>query len=280
MATSSHRVAWATDIHLVFVWDKERGCFETEYDEFIDAILKSDAEAVLVSGDIAEGPELLWYLDQLAERLLGRKVFFVLGNHDFYRGSISAIRSAVLKHCGGRQDMVYLTGATEPITLAPGVGLVGHDGWADGRFGELEWSRAKINDYEYIDELIAAGVDGRRQILNALGDAAAAHLTRLLSLAVEQFPEVVLVTHVPPWLEASRYRGKPSDYEYAPHFASKVIGEAIEAVMRTVPECQLTVLCGHTHECAEHRPLSNVLCLVGQTEYGAPAVQKVFEFKA
>ena len=280
MKNSTYRVAWVTDIHLNFVWDKERGQFDPEYDEFVEAIHASNAEAVLVGGDIAEWPELLWHLDRLAERLSGQKLIFVLGNHDFYRGSISAIRRDVRNHCQGRHDLIYLTTATEPLTLAPGVGLVGHDGWADGRFGELEWSRAKISDYAYIEELVAAGEDGRRSILNSLGDEAARHLRAQLLLAFEQFPEILLLTHVPPWLEAARYRGQYADYEYAPHFASKAIGEAIEEVMSNFPQCQLTVICGHTHERATHQPLQNVRCLVGKAEYGTPAVEQIFEFKS
>jgi Icc-related predicted phosphoesterase len=280
MATSTYRAAWVTDIHLNFVWDQERGQYDSEYDEFVEAILASKAQAVLIGGDIAEGPELLWHLDQLAERLVGQQLFFVLGNHDFYRSSIFTIRRDVRHHCQGRRTLTYLTAAKEPLTLAPGVGLIGHDGWADGRFGELEWSRAKISDYAFIEELITAGEDGRRAILNALGDEAAAHLRTQLLLAVDRFPEIVLLTHVPPWLEASRYRGQLADYEYAPHFASKAIGEAIEEVMRDSQQCQLTVICGHTHERATHQPLKNVRCLVGKAEYGTPAVEQVFEFES
>ena len=76
---------------------------------------------------------------------------------------------------------------------------------------------------------------GRRSLLNALGDEAAAHVRQLLLQAVGYFAEVVLLTHVPPWLEAACHAGKVCDYEYAPHFASRAIGEAIVAVMKERP---------------------------------------------
>jgi hypothetical protein len=202
-----------------------------------------------------------------------------LGNHDFYRGSIQNVRAEVTAFCRGKQNLLYLSAIDQPLPLTQRVAIVGHDGWADGRFGELEWSRAKISDYTYIDELREAGEEGRRTILNALADEAAAHLRRLLSQAVAHFPEIVLLTHVPPWLEAACHRGKVCDYEYAPHFASKSIGETIVAVMQHAPQCRLTVLCGHTHSPAEHRPLPNVLCLAGNAEYGSPHVQRVFDFE-
>ena len=262
-----------------FLWDGKIGAFEPEHGHLIEEVLATDPDALLVGGDIAEAPELIWHLEQLEAALPGKLVYFVLGNHDFYRGSIQRVRAEVTAFCRGRKNLVYLTAAKQPLALTDRVAIVGHDGWADGRFGELEWSRAKINDFEYIDELRAAGETGRRSLLNALGDEAAAHVRQLLLQAVGYFAEVVLLTHVPPWLEAACHAGKVCDYEYAPHFASRAIGEAIVAVMKEAPECRLTVLCGHTHSKAEHRPLPNVLCLAGQAEYGEPRVQRVFEFQ-
>jgi predicted phosphohydrolase len=264
-------------LHLVFLWDRQRGAFDAQYQEFVDEVRAAAPDVVLVSGDIAEAPELTWYLDRLEADLPGRQICFVLGNHDAYRGSIRAVRREVAAFCAGRPRLVYLTAMDAPLALTDRVAVVGHDGWADGRFGELEWSRAKINDFVYIEELREAGEEGRRAALNRLGDEAAVHLRMVLSQAVATFPRIVLVTHVPPWLEAARYAGRVCDYEYAPHFASKAAGEAIVEVMRDAPQCELTVLCGHTHSAAEHRPLPNVVCLAGQAEYGQPRVQRVFE---
>src|SRR5438093_2989908 len=36
--------------------------------------------------------------------------------------------------------------------LAPGVGLIGHDGWADAREGDYERSTVMMNDYRLIEE--------------------------------------------------------------------------------------------------------------------------------
>src|SRR5579863_6235899 len=180
MAGSIRRAVWLTDIHLNFLLDRSTGAFDPEHREFIENILAANPDVILVGGDIAEAPELTWHLEQLEKALPGQTIYFVLGNHDFYRGSIQKVRQQVIQFCRGRPNLIYLTAADEPLSLTNRVGIVGHDGWADGRFGELEWSRAKINDYAYIDELRQAGEDGRRRILNALGDEAAAHLRRLL----------------------------------------------------------------------------------------------------
>lgn len=277
MTDEIRRVVWLTDIHLIFLWDKERGEFDSEYQVFVEEVLQAKPDAVVLTGDIAEAPRLIGFLQRLEEDFRGLPLYFILGNHDFYYGSIRKMREEVRLFCSDRPRLHYLTADEEPIALTKSAGLVGHDGWADGRFGELEWSQAKISDYTYVDELREAGEEGRRRILNSLADEAAVHLKRLLTQAVRRFSEVLLLTHVPPWLELALYHGKLCDYDYAPHFASRAVGEAILDVMRQAPDCQLTVLCGHTHCAAEYRPLPNVLGLAGEAEYGAPAVQRVVE---
>jgi predicted MPP superfamily phosphohydrolase len=262
----------------VFLWDRERAAFDPEYDQFVENVLRTEPDAIALTGDIAEAPELIPFLEELESDFRGCPLYFVLGNHDYYKSSLRAVREQVIRRCDGPSTLRYLTADREPVALTPTVGLIGHDGWADGRFGELEWSQARISDYRYIEELVQAGEDGRRKVLNALGDEAAEHIRQLLTQAVRQFSKVVLLTHVPPWLELAQYQGKVCDYHYAPHFASRVMGEAIVEVMRTAPECQLTVLCGHTHWPAEFHPLPNVTALAGKAEYGDPQVQQVFEF--
>lgn len=44
---SVRRTAWVTNAHLNFVWDKDRGVFEPEYEEFVHTILASDVDQVL-----------------------------------------------------------------------------------------------------------------------------------------------------------------------------------------------------------------------------------------
>jgi 3',5'-cyclic AMP phosphodiesterase CpdA len=271
------RATWLTDIHLIFLWDKEQQAFDPEYDQFVHQVLETAPDAIFLSGDIAEAPELIPFLERLERDFRGCPLYFVLGNHDSYRSSIRTVRKAVQQFCQQRPRLHYLTVDAEPITLTKSVGLIGHDGWCDGRFGELEWSRAKFADYTYIEELRDAGEDGRRKILNALGDEAAEHVRTLLSQAVRQFKEVFLLTHYPPWLQVALYKGRPSDYEIAPHAACRAVGEAIVSVMQEAPNCQLTVLCGHMHWPATYRPLPNVLAITGKAECGEPAVQKVFE---
>src|SRR5207245_2109809 len=136
--------------------------------------------------------------------------YLVLGNHDFYFGSIAAVRRSVVDLCRRRPRLVYLT-AGGVVQLAPGMGLLGHDGWADARVGDYERSLVMMNDYRLIEELAHCDKQQRLPRLRALGDEAAEHVRRHLPSALAQYPEVLLLTHVPPFREACWYNGQISD---------------------------------------------------------------------
>jgi predicted MPP superfamily phosphohydrolase len=263
------RVAWLTDVHLNFV-------ALGQVDAFLAEVRDCSPDVVLLGGDIAEAHDVVGYLERIDDAL-GRPVYFVLGNHDYYRGSIAQVRRDVAALCARRPRLCYLT-QSEPRELAPGVGLVGHDGWADARTGDYLRSLVMMNDYKLIQELAGMNKLDRWPLLRALGDEAAAHIRRVLPAALERYAEIVLLTHVPPLREACWHEGRTSDDEWAPHFTCQAMGEAIVEVMRERPDRKLTVLCGHTHGDGETWPLTNVRIITGGAEYGRPEVKRVFEF--
>jgi len=101
------RLAWATDIHLNFLDAATRHRFYQSLGE--------DSDAVAISGDIAESTNIEEYLQEMEESLK-RPIFFVLGNHDFYRGSIGKTREAVAWLAARSEHLVYLT-AKELVEL-------------------------------------------------------------------------------------------------------------------------------------------------------------------
>jgi hypothetical protein len=267
------RVAWLTDLHLNFVEPEARAAFYA-------AVLAEHPDAVLISGDLGEGPSLDGFLAEL-DNSLGCPVHFVLGNHDFYRSSFAAVRPAAEARCRQSRHLTYLTGAGV-VELTPGTGLIGHDGWADGRLGDFWGSEVFLNDYLIIQELFGGEHQwDNKQVLypklNALGDAAAAYFRQVLPEALARYPRVIAVTHVPPFKEACWYNGKPSDDHWLPHFSCQAAGEALCEVMRAHPDRQLLVLCGHTHGQGEAQILDNLKVLTGGAKYGAPQVQRILE---
>lgn len=263
------RVCWLTDIHFDFV---ARGGIE----RFLDRVEEEQADWVLVGGDIGEARNVTEYLARIAARLSAR-VAFVLGNHDFYRGSIRRVRGTMTELCRNVPRLFYLNDV-DVLELAPQVGLIGHDGWADARVGDYDRSQVMLSDYLLIAELAPATKRERRGMLEALGDEAASHVRRVLPQALARYEEVVLLTHVPPLREACWHEGRLSDDEWAPHFTCLAVGEAILEIMPQWPQRQLTVLCGHTHSAGECRPLDNVLILTGEAKYGAPTIQRIWQF--
>ncbi len=124
------RLAWATDIHLNFLTSMDRR-------RFLESV-KGQADALLITGDIAESNSLGEILRQILA-VLDMPIYFVLGNHDFYWGSVVGTRSAVAEMISGSENLVYLSQAGV-VELTPSTALVGHDGWADARLGDFDGS--------------------------------------------------------------------------------------------------------------------------------------------
>lgn len=260
------RLLWLTDLHLNF-------CSRPIVNQLLADIAAAAPDALVVTGDIAEARDVVSWLERLDDHLQ-RPLFFVLGNHDYYFGSIAQVRQTMADLCAARPRLQYLS-QREVIPLTPAVGLVGHDGWADARLGDYARSRVMLNDYRLIQELAHFAHPARRAALEALGDEAAAHVRRVLPLACAAYREVVLATHVPPFHGACWHEGRLSDDEWVPHFACRAMGEAIIEVAAAYPDCRITVLCGHTHGAGEYQPLPNTLVVTGGAEYRQPAIQRV-----
>jgi Icc protein len=261
------RIAWLTDIHLNFV-QPER------LDEFLIHLEDAAPDLLLIGGDIAEASDVVDFLGRLDDRLQ-RPLYFVLGNHDFYFGSIARVRDAVHRLCSERDNLVYLT-ETTTIQLTEEVGLVGHDSWADARIGDYERSMVMMNDYRLIEELAGVDKEARWPLLKQMGDESADHVRKVLPDALDRFPLVYFLTHVPPMREACWYNGRPSDDEWAPHFTCKAVGDALLEIVRDFPDRELIVLCGHTHGAGETKPTDNMRIITGGAEYGFPSINRLF----
>jgi predicted MPP superfamily phosphohydrolase len=263
------RIVWLTDIHLNFLP-------EAGVQAFLAEVALVQPDAVLIGGDIGEAHNVCDYLDQIGEAL-AVPIYFVLGNHDFYFGSIRETRRRVAELCGQQPRLHYLS-REGVIELTPHVGLVGHDGWADGRLGDYPRSLVVMHDFTLIEELQGLNKLDRWDVLKSLGDEAADHLRGVLPKALKTYRDVVLLTHVPPFREACWHEGRLSDDHWACHFTCQATGQVILEVMRLHPDKRLTVLCGHTHGQGESQPRQNLQVITGGAKYGSPAIASVFEF--
>jgi Icc protein len=262
------RAVWLSDLHLDFVSpDEALACWH--------AVAELKPDWVMLGGDIGQAENVVPLLRQAAA-VLDRPVAFVLGNHDYYRGSIAEVRAEVREVCRQEPRLKYLSGLP-PIALTDRVALVGHDGWGDARAGDYATSDVVLNDYYLIEELANLDSCERRLRLNALGDEAAAHARRVLPQALEAFEEVIFLTHVPPFREACWHEGRLSDDNWAPHFCCLALGDALVEVMQSYPHRRLTVLCGHTHGRGEAQLMPQLRVLTAGAIYGQPGVERVLE---
>lgn len=267
-------LAWATDVHLDFV-------DESIAADFCQRIENAGAEAVLLGGDTAEGDKLEPWL-RFLEAHLKRPIYFVLGNHDYYGCDIESVRQRM---AGLDSKWLQWLPAAGCVSLTERTALVGHGGWGDARLGDFEGSTVMLNDYFVIRDLAETtggnvlgffeSKEKLRTKLEQLGDQSATTLRPILCDALDRFPEVVVLTHVPPFREACWHRGEISNDDWLPGFTCKAMGDMLLDVVGDHPSRTVTVLCGHTHGSGEASPLPNLRVVTGHARYGSPDWQLV-----
>ncbi len=142
-----NKIAWLTDIHLNFLNINERKDFYRQVD-------KTDADVILITGDIAEATNICEIMQEFSVSTT-KHTYFILGNHDYYHGSVSDIRSKITAVCSENNRITWL-GKPEIIKLNKDTVLVGQDGWADARYGDFDHSPVSLNDSQLISELFQA----------------------------------------------------------------------------------------------------------------------------
>jgi predicted phosphohydrolase len=267
----SFRLAWVTDPHL----DHAQVAALTRH---VKQLRDKSPDAVLVTGDFATAPRLPKWL-RAYHRFAERPVYFILGNHDFWGGSIGETRARVREEVAREPGITWLT-ESGPVRLGRTV-LVGHDGWYDARTGDWESRRVRMQDWELVEDLREAGshedLVGR---IRALADEAAAALLPKVEDAAQAGTSVLIATHVPPWpLPPPRAHPiDPAGDAIAPWYVARQLGHSLERIAERHPRVAFRVVAGHTH--VRRRAIvvrDNLRCDVGHARYGAPAIEDILE---
>jgi 3',5'-cyclic AMP phosphodiesterase CpdA len=266
------KYAIATDIHLNFL-AQDGLC------AFAAAIKWTESDGLFLTGDIAEAKSLAMYLTFL-QLETGKPVYFVCGNHDFYGSSTEAVRAMLADLHRQNPQIHYLRETFHKLTET--TALVGVDGWGDARLGLPKNQRIVLSDWTYIEDYKRVNADRflteRMRIAESYGlDEARVLDDRLYEVAKAGFPNVIVLTHVPPFKLAAWHQGKPSDDNWLPWFTCKATGDVLARYAETHPEVNFVVYCGHTHSAGVYQHTKNLIVYTNAAEYGAPRIASVID---
>lgn len=255
------RLAWITDPHL-------NHCALAAWEALVGQVRSSGCDAVVISGDISEGEDVVFQLRRMADAF-EVPIYFVLGNHDFYHSSLERTLRAVGAAAAADPRLHYLT-HLPPLSLAPGIAMIGEDGWGDGTQGDYQRSPVRLNDFRLIDDFYLAPPVQWRSILWELGRQAAQRLKAKLVAAMQEHSQVLVVTHVPPFRAACWYQGRTTDDDWAPFFVCGQCGDVLRAAAVEEAQAKLEVICGHTHSGGVAKIAANLTVTTAAARYGRP----------
>lgn len=277
------KIAFASDIHL-------NVCNSNRIEDFCNSLLVHQPSHIVIAGDISEADTVGDDLDQMEKYCNGTPILFVLGNHDFYNGSISRVRQEMIEDRNlswfGQGKIAHANsfwlGSAPFLKLSEETYIVGHDGFYDGGYSNWFASKLDMIDYHIIHELCPKTCLTREDTYNKLqllAKESAEHITHGVEAAIKDgAKKVFVVTHVPPFKQNSTFRGKISDDTWLPHFSSAIMGDALLGLAYSNPEIEFQVLCGHSHGRASYQAAKNMNCLTAEASYKRPKLECCFDF--
>lgn len=240
---------WTTDLHTEFYSNIQ----------FEELLGKMSGKKIVITGDI-DSNNLFQTMKKMLEVA---DVYFVCGNHDYYGKYLSDFNYEM------RQDFPsnYLE-AFDGIETENEY-LIGGDGWYDGVAGEYN-SRFSLYDFNAIPNFIGFS---RSEIFRKMYRQAKVSNDGIifkLESALKKYDNIILATHVPPFIENSTFGKKQSSLESLPFFCNKTLGRSLIDIMDKFTNKKLTVLCGHTHDFSRniYGHNKNIRCVTKKAEYG------------
>lgn len=263
------QLVWTTDLHLDHApIDKQ--------ERWLRLITSQACDGLLIGGDLAEDGKALTWLEHIASSV-DCPIYFVFGNHDYYGQSISQLQQEIIRSCREHDQLHYLTDCSAiPLSSSmresqTGFYLVGDDGWGDATEGDFENSFVQLADFARITDFASASDRDRKRFLRELGLVSAQRLAAKLTAVPNDAKHVLVLTHVPPFVDACWYEGKTADSNWSPFFVCGQIGDVLEQYAIDHPECKTTVLCGHTHHSGFVKRRKNLVLYTGAAELGNPS---------
>lgn len=250
---------WYTDTHFdkVMPWTLAK---------FIFHIRKENPKGVFLTGDISNGIFTCGHLRMLA-MAVKCPIYFVLGNHDYHFSSVDKTHEKIRALCKKCPNLIWMT-ESDVIALTPEVGLIGAEGWYDAELGNPKYLKATLDWMLTQDFRTLPDMEARIAKFRDLATRSCNILADKLEKALEQdFKTIYLLTHFPPWKEATRDEGTLLESYYLPYNVNLRLGKVIEQIMEGRKKRHLTVLAGHTHTDCWIHVARNIECKVNDAKY-------------
>jgi predicted phosphodiesterase len=273
------RLAVANDTHFHHCQDKSKAMRK-----FVHQLNKVEVDALLFTGDISDGDTWTRVLP-IIRKWLGKPVYYVLGNHDFYHWGWRDAWMAGVKLNAEDPELIHLA-SYGALLLDERVGIVGSSSVAclTAGTGPLKtgmWEN--ISDFKHISELSCRA--GNPSEMIAYQTARAIDDEEMLVADLNELVEgrkpkrIIVATHVAPFEWSALWRGQPTDPQMLPFYVSLYLGRAIEEFAKEYPETEFICLHGHTHGSfrGRHPEFDNIMVMAGEAQYGRPSFQMVLD---
>lgn len=250
---------WFTDVHLdtILPWTLIK---------FIRHVRHEKPKGIFLTGDISNGFMLGWHLKMLA---MSAKcpIYFVLGNHDYHFSSLEKVHAKVRKLCKKYPNLVWMTD-NEVVPLNKEVAVIGTEGWYDAEKGKPEYLKFTFDWFMVKNFRGLPNMNARINLWRQMSNDSAGNIVLKLEKAIEQgYKTIYIVTHFPPWREATRDIGTPWEKFWLPYNANAPMGQRIESVMKGYEDHNVIVLAGHTHDDCWIRVEHNIECKVSRAKH-------------
>lgn len=252
------RFLWFTDIHLysIFPWT---------FIKFFLYLRREKPDGLFLTGDISNGLFLRLHLTILS--LLAKcPIYFVLGNHDMHTSSIEETRIKLRKICKKHLNLIWMT-ESGIIPINNDVCLIGAEGWYDARIGNPNFLKFTIDWWLIAEFRRLSSMEERVNYFRKFANRSADIIKENLTKALKTYKTIYIITHFPPWKEATRDIGTFLEPFWLPYNVNMAMGEAIESVMKENDDKRVIVLAGHTHQDCQIHVSNNIECRVSSVKY-------------
>jgi len=229
------------------------------------SLKRSGADGVFITGDISSGRWIESDLRFLAKHFSG-PIYFVLGNHDYHGRHMASVHDDIRRVCQDYPNLIWMTEAGV-VSLSPDVALIGAEGWYDAQFGDPELLRWTTDWFQTFDFLHLEDHHKRLEMWRKMSAASADHISHNLERALDDHKTVYVLTHFPPWKEATRDVGTAFENFWLPYNTNCALGAAIERTVGGRKKKRVVVLAGHTHTPCRVRVTNTIECVVAGASY-------------